>query len=350
MNRKDAGRYFSRLQTLETMRQLTHYADGYNLYLMDILYDYSLDALLDYGITDDETMVDAILSQALPGLPVRIQPPQFGCSAFCTTDIDGEILMGRNYDFRRDTSCMLVHCAPVEGYASVGFAALDNVNANDPMQTMEKRLAALTAPFICLDGMNEKGLSVAVLTLDSAPVFQQTGKPVITPTLAIRLVLDRAANVDEAVKLLQGYDMFASGGRDYHFYLADASGQGCVVEYDCDRADRPLVATSVRTATNFYALYSDRVLPDQRNGIYGHGRERYDRIERILEENAGTISDGTAWQALRAASQLPDPTDVTSNTQWSVLYNDTKLTAQIVFRRHWEDVIQYDLKYGTITT
>ena len=24
------------------------------------------------------------------------------------------------------------------------------------------------------------------------------------------------------------------------------------------------------------------------------------------------------------------------------------LTAQIVFRRHWEDVIQYDLKYGTI--
>lgn len=178
MLKNDTCRYFSRLQT---MRQLTHYADGYNLYLMDILYDYSLEELLDYGITNDETMVEAILSQALPGLPVRIQPPHFGCSAFCTADIDGEILMGRNYDFRRDTSCMLVHCAPVEGYASVGFAALDNVNANDPMQTMEKRLAALTAPFICLDGMNEKGLSVAVLTLDSAPVFQQTGKPVITP-------------------------------------------------------------------------------------------------------------------------------------------------------------------------
>ena len=36
--------------------------------------------------------------------------------------------------------------------------------------------------------------------------------------LAIRLVLDRAATTQEAVDLLlDGYDMFATSGRDYHF-------------------------------------------------------------------------------------------------------------------------------------
>ena len=29
------------------------------------------------------------------------------------------------------------------------------------------KLASLTAPYICLDGLNEKGVSIAVLTLDS---------------------------------------------------------------------------------------------------------------------------------------------------------------------------------------
>ena len=132
--------------------------------------------------------------------------------------------------------------------------------------------------------MNEKGVSIAVLTLDSEPTYQQTGKPTITPTLAIRLVLDHAATTAEAVALLREYDMFASGGRDYHFYITDASGDVRVVEYDCDDPARPLVDTPAAAATNFYALYPDRVKPNQRNGIYGHGRERYDTVLKILAQ------------------------------------------------------------------
>ena len=98
-------------------------------------------------------------------------------------------IWGAHYDFKNDTSAMLVYCTPTDGYKSVAFAALDNISANAPEESMKKRLATLTAPFICLDGMNEKGVSIAVLTLDSEPVHQDTGKPVITTTLAIRLVL-----------------------------------------------------------------------------------------------------------------------------------------------------------------
>ena len=217
------GIYFTRFQSMAALQKITDYSDGYNLYRMDIRYRYSLNDLLARGITDDQSMVDAILEEALPLLPVTIQAPSFGCTAFAVVEQDGTACMGRNYDFRYDTSAMVVYCSPQDSYRSVAFAALDNIQANTPEQSLKTRLATLTAPFICLDGMNEKGVSIAVLTLDSEPTYQQTGKPTITPTLAIRLVLDHAATTAEAVALLREYDMFASGGRDYHFYITDAS-------------------------------------------------------------------------------------------------------------------------------
>ena len=58
----------------------------------------------------------------------------------------------------------------------VATAALDNVSANAPDESTKMKLASLTAPYICLDGLNEKGVSIAVLTLDSDPVHQSTGK------------------------------------------------------------------------------------------------------------------------------------------------------------------------------
>lgn len=158
---------------------------------------------------------------------------------------------------------MLVYCTPQNGYKSVAFAALDNISANTPDESMKKKLATLTSPFICLDGMNEKGVSIAVLTLDSEPVFQNTGKPTIATTLAIRLVLDRAASTQEAVDLLKEYDMFASSGRDYHFYITDASGDGRVIEYDCDSETRELVDTRSEAVTNFFVGTKTKLLESE---------------------------------------------------------------------------------------
>ena len=338
--------YAGRLRTVNSIEKITDYSD-YNLYRMDVRYDYSIDDVINYGITDNQSMIDAILKETLPLLPIHMKAPQFGCSAFATVQ-DRHIVMGRNYDFKRDTSAMLVYCTPKDGYKSVALAALDNISANQPDVSMAKKLACLTAPFICLDGMNEKGVSIAVLTLDSEPTVQQTGKQTIFTTLAIRLVLDRAATTQEAVDLLDSYDMFATSGRDYHFYITDASGDGRVVEYDCDDPARPLVATPIRAITNFYGLYADRVLPNQRNGIYGHGRERYDSIEAVLNET-DTYTVDTAWNALKASAQNPNPNDVTSNTQWSLVYNDTQRTAQFVLRRDWDNLVLYDLNTNTVT-
>ncbi|WP_294466782.1 linear amide C-N hydrolase [uncultured Ruminococcus sp.] len=343
------GLYFTRIQTFSSIEQLTDYEDGYNLYSMDVQYDYNLDNIIDYGIKDDQTMIDAILKEALPLLPVKIEAPNFGCTAFSLTDTDGDVHMGRNYDFSKDTSAMLVYCAPKDGYKSIAFAALDNVSANVPDENIKTKMASLTAPFVCLDGMNEKGVSIAVLTLDSEPVHQNTGKPVISTTLAIRLVLDRAATTEEAVELLRSYDMFASSGRDYHFYINDASGDGRVIEYDINGEPRELIDTPSEAVTNFLIRYKDEVLPNQKNGIYGHGKERYDAVLKVLETEKGNYTGDTVWNAMKSAAQDPNPDDVTSNTQWSISYNNTDLTADIAIRRNWDDVTHCELE-NKVTT
>ena len=271
-----------------------------------------------------------------------------GCSAFTALEADGTVRMGRNYDFKNDTSALLVYCTPKNGYKSVALAALDNISANDPLASLKSKLTCLTVPFICLDGMNEKGVSIAVLTLDSEPTVQSTGKRAIGTSLAIRLVLDQAATTQEAVDLLRGYDMIASNGRDYHFYITDASGDGRIVEYDCLSETRELVDTPIRSITNFFALYADRVQPDQKNDIFGHGKERYEKIEAILTAAADSITEDDAWDALKAASQLPKEGDVTSNTQWSALYNDTDLTLDLILRRDWDVVTSYSLTENAI--
>lgn len=49
--------YWSRFQTVASIEKLTDYDDGYNLYCMDIDYDYDLDALIARGITDTNPLL-----------------------------------------------------------------------------------------------------------------------------------------------------------------------------------------------------------------------------------------------------------------------------------------------------
>lgn len=335
-------RYTSRIRSINTIELLSSY-DDYNLYQMRILYDYDLDRLIARDIHDDASFVQAVLDESFPWARVKLELPNFGCSCFTMNDSVSHVCMGRNYDFKLSTSCMLVRCEPQNGYRSIALAALDNIHADKVDSTLTSRLACVTAPFICLDGMNEKGVAIAVLTLDSEPTRQNdSGKRTIGTSLAIRLVLDRAATTQEAVDILRQYNMIATNGRDYHFYITDATGDGRVVEWDCLREDRMMIETPMTAITNFYAAYNDSVISHQRNGIFGHGKERYDIVCNVLASER-PYTYATAWKALQGASTAPSPTDVTSNTQWSVIYDLNDLTAQIVLRRHWEDIFSTKL-------
>lgn len=335
--------YATRLKTVSSIEKLSAYEDGWDLYTMDIQYEYDLQDLIDREVTTDAEMFGAIFDVAMPLLTITPETPDFGCTAFQLTTTDGTQLMGRNYDFSHNTSAMLVKCSPKDGYKSIAFAALDNVSANQPFVSATKKLTTLTTPFLCLDGLNEKGVSIAVLVVDSEPMLQDTGRGNLFTTLVIRLVLDKAATTQEAVELISQYDIVASAGRDYHFYINDASGDGRVVEWDCDSPTRELVATPVDTVTNFYTIYADRVEPYQYNGIYGHGKERYEFVKEVFAQQEGEYTVTTAWDALKAAAQTPKEGEITSNTQWSIVFDNTNLTAEVVIRRNWTDTFKFDI-------
>lgn len=337
-----------RAGTTRSIKKITSYDDGFGLFRMDIKYNYSLERILARSKPDDQSILEAIRKECIPFIPVKFEVPDFGCTAFSMAMADGYHAMGRSYDFKFDTSAMLVRCNPRNGYASVAFAALDNVKIKDPASRKSK-IACLVSPFICLDGVNEKGVSIAVLTLDSKPARQNDpGKQSLSTTLVIRLVLDKADSTKAAVELLKKYNMYAISGRDYHFYITDSTGDGRVIEFDCDSEIRETVVTPSDAVTNFYIMHKDKVLPNQRNGVYGHGKERYDTAMAILEESRGKATDDDAWMALKGVAQLPSPTDITSNTQWSILFNNTDPAATICIRRHWEDRFRYDLKTGAL--
>ena len=164
--------YHKQIKSAASLKRLTDYADGYDLYAIDIAYDYDLDRIIAAGVRDDQAYIDAVVAQVLPGVPTHVQAPQFACSAFVAVDAEGRVRTGRNYDFKDDTSALLVRNHPRDGYASIGFAALNNLGDNTPLDSVAGRVAALMGPFAQLDGVNECGVSVAVLTLDSKPCDQ----------------------------------------------------------------------------------------------------------------------------------------------------------------------------------
>jgi len=330
-------------ESLQTIKKLSNY-DKLNIYEMDCKFDYNFDNLTPIGVYDTQTLMMNIFKEVAPNVNVNYKAPNYGCSAFLLPKKDGKsYLFGRNYDFKFDSSVMIVHNNPKNGYRSVCHSALNNVMADDPFSSPQAFGACLTAPFICIDGINEKGVGIAVLTLDSEPTMQKNNKPVLGTTLLIRLVLDKAASVEEAIELISKYDVYAISGRDYHFFICDTTGTNKVVEFDCHDENRKMVVSDSPYVTNFYIKYKDLVLPNQKNGIYGHGRERYDKIENIFVENDMKGDNKVGWDALIAASQLPNPDNVTSNTQWSALYSINDLSYEFVLHRNWNDVYKFKI-------
>lgn len=204
----------------------------------------------------------------------------FGCSTIMAAKQDGNFLFGRNFDWDR-CNAMVVSARPENGYGSISTVNMDFVTQgigggvmgaalkSDRVQT----LAALYAP---LDGMNEAGLGVSVnMIQDNASLDQNTEKPDITTTTAVRLMLDQAADVEEALELLGKYDMHASMGMMVHFALADASGHSVVVEY----IDNRMVVTETPVVTNFYLAEGDK------NGIGTvQSHERYEILMNLLRK------------------------------------------------------------------
>jgi hypothetical protein len=181
----------------------------------------------------------------------------------------------------------------------------------------------LAAPFLPIDGMNEKGLAAGMLLVRQPATCQNTGKKGITTTTAIRMILDKCACVEEAVEMIQQYDMHASGNVDYHFHIADANGNRVILEY----VDHKLSIVDSPCATNFMLTEGVSV---------GFGQDRYDTLKQGLYANPDGFTD-----SLHAMSLLQAVAGDT--TQWSSLYNLTAKTLLLAVQRDYKQPYSFSL-------
>lgn len=299
------------------------------LYSMEYSGDYGLDGFLEQGgaKTDDEVgnYIRKYLSNGFDKSETETITKDFGCSTLVAENTDGYSLMGRNYDWEL-CSAMIVHLKPADGYESISTTCIDFLGFEDDWnpENMTDKVKALAAIYVPVDGINEKGLCIADLVAgDNEHTAQETDEIDITTTMAIRLILDKAATVDEAIELLEKYDMNSSIGYAHHLAISDATGKSVVVEY----IDNKMYVTETPVVTNHY------LTEGKKYGVGIVGSEgRYNNLIATKEMTGGIMDKNSVKDAMRCVSSG-------SATQWTIIYDTKALTIDFYFR------VQFDNPY-----
>lgn len=292
--------------------------------------DYGFDDFLaGGGASSDEEVIEYLANNLLSGLNLKdLLGGIFGCSTIAVSSPEGDALFGRNFDWE-NCEAMVVEAHPENGYASLSTVNMDfiaqNISGGMVGMTLNldevKTLAALYAP---LDGMNAAGLAVSVnMIQDSAVIEQDTDKPDITTTTAIRLLLDKAGSVNEALKLLGQYDLHGSMGMMIHFAIADSTGRSVAVEY----VNNEMTVTKTPVLTNFYLAEGEK------HGVgTEQSRKRYNILMNRLEETPKMDMEDVR-DALDSVSK--DNFGEFESTEWSIVMNLSTGEAQYYHRENY---------------
>ncbi|MDE7201959.1 MAG: linear amide C-N hydrolase [Lachnospiraceae bacterium] len=282
------------------------------------------DAFLNQGGAESDRKVLRFLTGTMLGSAegLSFEGHAFGCSTISAENINGGYYFGRNFDWNQ-CDALIVLSYPENGYASFSTVNVDFIRQgagygshflNDEILT----IAALYAP---LDGMNEKGLCVSVnMIQDGDTISQNTEKTDITTTTAVRMLLNQAADVEEAMELLGQYDLHASMGYMVHFAIADSTGKSVAVEYIDNRMN--VIETPI--LTNFYLSEGEK------NGIgTSQSHTRFEMLEQTLEEKPA-MDSGQVRDALSSVSK--GNFGEFESTEWSVVFDQSALTAEYYHR------------------
>lgn len=274
--------------------------------------DYGFDSFLEQGgASSDEEVVEYVSSRLASNLPeLLFGGNPFGCSTLSVKSTGDGYLFGRNFDWNA-CNALIISSTPDEGYASVSTVNMDFIQAGGlNTSILPDEVQAIIGLYAPLDGMNEEGLAVSVNMIeDTDTIEQNTDKPDLTTTTAIRLLLDQAANVEEALDLLSRYDLHASMDMMIHLAIADAEGNSVAVEY----VNNEMVVTDTPVVTNFYLAEGEK---------YGIGtaqsHTRYDLLQQALT-NKQIMTEAEVRDALDSVSK--DNFGEFESTEWSIVMN-----------------------------
>lgn len=289
---------------------------------------------------------------------MNIKTSEIACSAFTADTADGDRVFGRNYDFH-ETNTVIVYTNPGNGrhasYSTVDLQFL-GLDSTKDVTTFGQKILTLAAPFAPLDGVNDAGVACGIFMSYQggekvAATNQQTDKPDLTSTTMLRMILDYADSVEEAVELVEKYDLHDSAKTSFHYMIADSTGKSAILEWvsdssddDADGVNRNLNviwndADPLSGATDWQMITNFIITPDYYTADANKpGLDRYELLRDRLAELNGVVADEEAAMGLLDAVSRRDwgnPGDSNSLTIHSAVYNLTDKTVLWVGNEHY---------------
>ena len=355
------------LFSIEMLRESNgEHQDG-AVYAMQVKGGFYLDEFVEQGgVKSDDELITFVTGNITRGLlNIGISAPEIGCSSFTAATKEGDALFARNYDLSK-TNTMLVFTEGGEGrHATISTVDLKflGIDVDRGLESLMDRITCLAAPYAPLDGVNDAGVSCGIyMTYQGGEATvatdQNTGKPDFTSTTLLRLILDYADSVEEAVEIASSYDLHDSAQTSYHYMVADSTGRSAVLEWtagtdatDNDGAARTLkvvyndddsrigpreAASDWQVVTNFVLQpgYYDGCPEEDKKGA-----DRYDRLYEELGKTNGVVADEAAAMNILAAVGRRgwDNDDKNSLTVHSAVYNLTDKSLLWVSNENYGD-------------
>ncbi len=355
------------LLSIEMLRESNgEHQDG-AVYAMQVKGGFYLDEFVEQGgVKSDDELIAFVTGNITRGLlNIDISAPEIGCSSFTAATKEGDALFARNYDLSK-TNTMLVFTEGGEGrHATISTVDLKflGIDVDRGLESLMDRITCLAAPYAPLDGVNDAGVSCGIyMTYQGGEATvatdQNTDKPDFTSTTLLRLILDYAGSVEEAVEIASSYDLHDSAQTSYHYMVADSTGRSAVLEWtagtdatDNDGAARTLkvvyndddsrigpreAASDWQVVTNFVLQpgYYDGCPEEDKKGA-----DRYDRLYEELGKTNGVVADEAAAMSILASVGRRgwDNDDKNSLTVHSAVYNLTDKSLLWVSNENYGD-------------
>jgi hypothetical protein len=267
-----------------------------------------------------------------PSFASRASPLAWGCSLFAALGDPGAMLYGRNFDWDHSPA-ILLFTEPPDGYASVAmvdiaYLGFTGARANDIANlSLAERRALLRAPSLPFDGMNARGLVVGMAAVPPGNLPRDPAKPTVGSLGVMRELLDHAATVDEAVALMQRYNIDFEGGPPVHYLVADTTGRAALIEFYRGKVYVIANKNPWHHATNF--LRSS--VEDTEGKCW-----RYDILTRQLTIARGRATIPDAMKLLQEVAQ--------TGTQWSIVYEMNTGEIRVTMGRQYNRAHTFQLK------
>ena len=253
----------------------------------------------------------------------------WGCSLFAAMG-GADKFYGRNFDWEMSPALLLFN-QPTDGYDSVSMVDIAYL-VGDKAYTLtdlpiEQRQALLDAPALPFDGMNERGLAVGMAAVPADKVQPDPNKETIDSLMVIRKMLDQAGNVEEAVAILQSYNIEWGGGPPLHYLIADRSGRAVLAEFYQGELHLLYNSQPWHLATNFLRSAID--------GSPAGQCSRYDNLDDALSAAEGRVDSTDAMSLLQKVSQ--------PSTQWSIVYEMSTGDVIVSLGRQYDQVHKFNI-------